>query len=166
MEKETSQVYVAHFFGETPTEGKALEAWPNHLTLVKPFRLMGGLALQDVVTAVSSVGEAHAPLLLTPVGLEDVGPHDNEPAFKIERTEALHKLHLDLVHAIEGLGIVFADICWMLEDYNPHSTIQGDFELGHGRVCDSLSVSAWSMGQRVVARTVMLSGNMSQGAPC
>ena len=156
MEKEALELYVAHYFGDIPAEGKQLDAWPNHLTLVKPFRLMGGLVLQDVVATVSSVGEAHAPLVLNPLGIEDMGPYDNESAFKIERTEALHKLHLDLVHAIEGLGISFTDRRWILGDYNPHSTIKGDFELRSNVVCDSMSLGAWSMGQRFVAKTVRL----------
>lgn len=167
MENEISKIHVVHFVNEIPADGEVVDDWGGHVTIIKPFELVNERGLGDIVSAVESVGRKYRPFSLQPIGHEQVGPDDDQQdSIKIQRTPELHRLHLDLVHVFENLGIVFPDARWMRETYNPHSTIVGGVELTEPTICDSLSINMKLMGQRVVARTVMLSGSISQEAPC
>lgn len=160
MEQDTPRLLIAHFIGDAPKEGEVIDEWPSHVTLVKPFSVAEATNTEEVVEAISSVTRLHRPLTLTPIGYEMFGPPEDierqAMAIKVRRTEELHKLHLDLVRAIEGFGIVFSDRRWMAETYNPHSTIKGGAELREPALCDSLTISAKEFGRVVMAKTVSL----------
>lgn len=155
MERDISRIHVVHFINEVPRVGAPLHDWPGHVTVVPPFELANSLGIDDVISTVESASENTKDLItLEPGDHEFFGPETE--VVKIRNDESLRKLHFDLVHALENLGIVFTDKRWMLEGYNPHSTIIGGVEMAEPKICDSLSINMKRLGQKVVARTIKL----------
>ena len=61
----------------------------------------------------------------------ELGPN-NTVVFKLEQTETLRRLHMELYNLLNNLGVEYTEVDWVGSGYTPHASDREDSLLKQG----------------------------------
>ncbi len=114
--------------------------WPLHTTLADTFSIESTInELKDLLDRIATSSKA-TEILAT--HNEFFGPNQEIKVTVYERNEGISRLHLDLVEALQSLGVVFNDPQYTRDGFKPHSTVQkhSEVKIGDKVKVDNLAV--------------------------
>lgn len=116
-----------------------MEDWPLHITLADVFEVKGDS--KDILRALEKI-KLEKTIRVKVVGEKLFGENNEIRVKLLENTDALQKLHHQIVTALEGLAVQFNTPEFTSNGFLPHSTVlkAGELETGQQVTFDSLTL--------------------------
>jgi len=106
------------------------DAWPLHATLVDTFAI--DWSVDEMVTHLDDLLSTHSTASSTVIGSDSFGSQKQVQVSLIERTNALMRLHTDVIEALERGGLKLNDPQYARKGFLPHATVQKHAKLNIG----------------------------------
>ena len=114
--------------------------WPLHSTLVDTFAI--DWSVDEMITHLNDLLSTHATASSTVIGSDSFGAQKKVQVSLLERTDALMRLHTDVIEVLERGGLRLNDPQYAKEGFLPHATVQKHAKLDLG---DKVSFNAISI---------------------
>ena len=149
------EFFISHIIDQTTVQGKIIERWPLHMTVVPPFQIPSEMNEEIILGCMSKSGHSLEKIELSygsirsgaiPIEIGNkamFGEYNDIPVVEIlDPSGELHRLHSLLIRELGKVGCKFLDFNpdWNGPNYSPHATMKSGKELNHPFFCTKLSL--------------------------
>ena len=106
------------------------DSWPLHSTLVDTFAI--DWSVDEMVTHLNDLLSTHATASSTVIGSDSFGAQKQVKVSLLECTDALMRLHTDVIEVLDRGGLKLNDPQYAKADFLPHATVQKHAKLNIG----------------------------------
>ena len=112
------------------TAGESYRTLPMHCTLMHRFWATQSPA--ELAAKVALIFKKYVDgITFIPGKIMELGPN-NTVVFKLEQTETLRRLHMELYNLLNNLGVEYTEVDWVGSGYTPHASDREDSLLKQG----------------------------------
>jgi 2'-5' RNA ligase len=116
------------------------DAWPLHSTLVDVFAI--DWSVDEMVSHLNNLLSTHMTAPTVVIGSDSFGPQKQIQVTLLDRTDALVRLHNDVVDLLSEGGLKLNDPQYAREGFLPHATVQKHAKLN---IDDKVTFNALSI---------------------